>query len=248
MYPILFSIGPINIYTHGLMMAIGVLVGGGIIFCLAKKEQMPRNFLFDLLIYVFFAGIIGARILYVIFYSDQFTYWREMFYIWNGGLISYGGIVGGFLVAAWILKRKKQDILRWFDIGIIGVLIGWAFGRLGCFFSGDIPGVDSSSWLAVRGQIPVSLFEAVWVLILGIFLYLLSQKKQEFLRRRSGLIFFLGMAGYFLGRFIIDFWRAEPIVLYLKAGQIGALLLFLISAGFLVKIFFEKDFERSENV
>jgi len=239
MHPILFRIGQVNFYTHGLMIALGALVGGWVIYLLAKKEKLPTKSLIDLLVYSLFLGVIGARIVYLILYYYQFSNWHEAFYIWYGGLVSYGGMIGGFLTAGLILKKRRQNILKWFDIGIIGMLIGWSLGKIGCFLSGDIVGIASGSKIAIDGQIPVSLLESGWALVLALILiYLFIAKKDFFARFRDGLIFFLGIGGYALGRFIIDFTRADNIfILSLKAGQIASLVVLLISIMAIIYIF-----------
>jgi len=235
MYPILLSFGQVNIYTHGVMIALGVVLGGGIIFYLAKKEHLSRKFLFDLLVFSLFGGIVGARIVYVIFYYYQFTNWHEMFFIWRGGLVSFGGIIGGFLVSYFILKKRRQNIWQWFDLGIIGLLAGWTIGRIGCLLSGDVPGIASSSKIAIWGQIPVSLFEAIWSFVIAGFLfYLVLWQKKWVQTWTSGSLFWGGLALYGLGRLVIDFWRDERVILIIKGGQIVSLLVFLLALGILI--------------
>lgn len=239
MHPILFRIGQVNFYTHGLMIALGALVGGWVIYLLAKKEKLPTKSLIDLLIYSLFLGVIGARIAYLILYYYQFSNWHEIFYIWYGGLVSYGGMIGGFLAAGLILKKRRQNILKWFDLGVIGTLFGWSLGKIGCFLSGDIAGIASGSKIAIDGQIPVSLLESGWALVLAIMLAYLFIAKKNFLAKFSdGLTFFLGIGGYALGRFIIDFFRADNLfVLHLKAGQFASLVVLLLSIAAITYIF-----------
>ena len=81
MYPILFNIGPVNFYSHGLLIALGALVGGGLIFYLAKRENLNRRHLIDLLLYSLVAGVLGARILYLILYYYQFANLKEMWFL-----------------------------------------------------------------------------------------------------------------------------------------------------------------------
>lgn len=226
MYPILFSFWKISIYTHGVMIAVGAILGGLLINHLAKKSDLSTKIIFDLIVYSLFAGIIGARIAYVIFYYYQFSTWYEMFYIWYGGLISFGGIIFGFLTAAYFLKKHHQNIFRWFDIGIIGLLFGWSVGRIGCLLSGDIVGLNSNAKIAIWGQVPVALFESIWCLSLAVILIVIFSKKL-FGRYGNGFIFYIGIAGYMLGRFLIDFWRDENVVYLLKGGQIASLLMFM---------------------
>jgi len=230
MYPILFSIGQVNFYTHGLMIALGALAGGLTIYFLAKRENLLTRFLIDILIYSLFLGIIGARIVYLILYYYQFSNWHETFLIWYGGLVSFGGIATGFLAAGLILRKRGENVLRWFDLGIIGLLVGWSIGKIGCLLSGDIPGVLSFSKIAIWEQIPVSLFESIWALLLAAgLLYLLIWQKKWLLLYRDGFLFFIGIAGYLLGRFVIDFWRKEDIIiLNLNLGQITSAISLIV--------------------
>lgn len=225
MYPILFSISKVNFYTHGLMIALGVLLGGGVIFYLARKEQLATKSLIDLFIYSLFAGIIGARIVYVIAYYYQFSNWKEMFHIWYGGLVSFGGIIFAFLTAGFILRKKGQSVLKWFDISTPGFFLGWAIAKVGCFLSGDTPGSI--------GKIPVTLFEAGWVLLIVIIsFYILIWKKPLLQRFNHGVMFFTSFAVYFSGRAIYDNWRIDPkVFLSLNYSQIASAISFLVLLG-----------------
>ncbi|KKQ17524.1 MAG: Prolipoprotein diacylglyceryl transferase [Berkelbacteria bacterium GW2011_GWA1_36_9] len=241
MYPILFSLGQVNFYTHGLLIAIGCLIGGYFIYALARKEQLPTNFLFDLLVLSLLLGIVGARLAYVIAYYYQFGNWHEMFFLWYGGLVSFGGLIFGFLTAGLILKRKQQNILHWFDLGVIGLLIGWAFGRIGCFLSGDVFGIESTSRLSIWGTLPVALFEAIWsLMVAGILFYLYTVKRNFINQFPNGFIFYLGLALYTLGRFLIDFFRQEDVFYILKGGQIASLVIFVSAVLILIFKYFRR--------
>lgn len=234
MYPILFTVGKVNVYTHGLMIVLGALIGGYLLYYLAKIRQLDTQFLFDLIIYSMLGGIIGARLLYVIIYYYQFASPLEMLYIWYGGLISYGGIAGGLLVAWLILKRKNQNIWQWFDIGIIGLLVGWAVGRIGCLLNGDSVGMIINSKIAIWGHLPTPIFESIWCLIVaGISYYLLKNKDKYVLP--NGFIFWTSVGLYGLGRAVIDYFRDENSLLWiLKSGQIGGLAILFIAIAMIL--------------
>jgi len=232
MYPILFSLGRINFYTHGIFIALGALLGGGIIYYLAKKEKLPTTFLIDILIYSLLAGLIGERLAYVVTYYYHFGNWQEMFLPQFGGLVSFGGILFGFLVAGMLLWRRRKNILKWFDIGIIGLLVGWTIGKIGCLLSGDTPGISYVGKIAIGGQLPVALFEAIWcVLVAGLLFSLIIKRKNILARLPDGFLFLSGLFGYFLGSFILDFWRQDTIpsmiFWHLKAGQWASIVVLL---------------------
>ncbi|AKM82596.1 MAG: prolipoprotein diacylglyceryl transferase, phosphatidylglycerol:prolipoprotein diacylglycerol transferase [Berkelbacteria bacterium GW2011_GWE1_39_12] len=241
MYPILFTIGKLSVYTHGLMMAVGGLFGGLAIFYMAKKQHLRTDFILDICVYALLAGLFGSRILYIILYFNEFSSFEEMLYIWHGGLVSYGGIAGGLLVSLLILKIKKEPVLKWFDIGIIGLMVGWAFGRVGCFLNGDSYGLWSISKLSIWGRIPTQLFESIWSLIASFLLFYFGLKIKEQKKLPDGIIFFGGLGLYSIGRFVIDFWRDEPVtVWFLKTGQIGSALV-LIFAVLSISYLFGKE-------
>lgn len=241
MYPILFSIGRINVYTHGLLIAVGAAIGGVLIYSLAKKENLKTALIFDMIVYSLLAGLVGSRLLYVILYHDQFASVKEMFFIWYGGLVSYGGIIGGILAAALFIKIKKESVSRWFDIGIMGLLVGWAFGRVGCLLAGDSLGIASDAKIAIWGRIPTQLFESVWVLLSAVICYLVYRNKNKW-SLPNGIVFFFGVALYSLGRFLIDFFRAEEKVFtFLKAGQIGSIVIFTLAIIFGYWLYKKKD-------
>lgn len=244
MYPIVWSLGKINIYSHGLMVAAGAVVGGFLLYVLARRKNLPIYFILDLCLLSMLGGLVGARLLYFFLYLDQFTYWYEVFFIWQGGLVSFGGFLGALLVAAFYLKNKNQAVWQWFDLGIGPLLVGWAIGRIGCFLTGDVIGTFSSSRWAINGQWPVALFEAIWLLIVaGICLMLAIQKKFSF---KKGLIFNLGLGLYGVGRLMIDFLRVDSVLGSIKWSQIGDLLVITLAIIFILVV--NVRVERSQYV
>lgn len=229
MYPILLSVGRINIYSHGLLIAIGAAIGGYFVYLMAKRRGLNTSILFDVIVYSLLGGLVGARLLYLILYPSQFSGFIAMISIWYGGLVSFGGIVVGLFIAWAILKAKKEPVAKWLDIGIIGLFIGWAFGRIGCFLNGDGLGIISQSKIAILGRIPTQIFESIWALLTALMCFYLLRKKSDF-KLSDGAIFWIGIGSYGLGRFIVDFFLDEnKFFLFFKPGQIGSLVFFLIA-------------------
>ena len=133
-----------------------------------------------------------------------------------------------------------KDVLKWFDLGMIGFLVGWFLGRIGCMLSGDVLGVAISSKIAIGGLAPVALIESIWSIVLAaILFYLIRYQKNLVNRFKDGFIFTLGIVGFSLGRFIIDFFRAENILFWhIKTGQFVALLILL---GVIIFFYFHQN-------
>ena len=234
MYPILLHLGKINIYSHGVMMILGMAIGGYIAYRFAKIHSLKTELLWDTIIWSVLFGIIGARVLYILLYPEQFLVWQDFFSIWNGGMVSYGGMVGGIVAAIIFLRHKKQPILFWFDATITGLLAGWAVGRVGCFLDSDDLGLATNSVFGVWGRWPTPLFESVALVLAVILMFFLFLRfnKTAF----HGLFFSLGIMLYAVLRFFVDITKAEDMILGpLKYGQVGALILF-VAGGLLLAI------------
>ena len=128
-----FSIGSFEIKWYGLLIATGFLLAVIYAMVMCKKMNINRSRLLDTIIVGLIAGVIGARLYYVIFYpGDKFIKDPiSIFYIHEGGLGIYGGIIGALLVGGLFAKFRKQNVLAVLDIGVLGFLIGQAIGQIG---------------------------------------------------------------------------------------------------------------------
>lgn len=224
MHPILFKIGGLSIYTHGVLAVIGILAGVFLLDLFARRSDLKFNFLIDSIIYSVLAGIVFARLTYYILYNSQFSTFREVFYLWQGGMVSYGGFIAGALMFAVLMRINRQPVSRWLDIGGIAFLIGLIFGRLGNVFAGEYSGIISDSKIAVDGVIPVTLLEAAFLIIVSALMLALFFKTK--LRQIPGMLFTFSLFLYGGGRFIIDFWRDEKsLALGISLGQYVSLAL-----------------------
>lgn len=154
MYPILAEPFGFPIKAFGLMVALGFLSGYWFSAREARRTgKMTEEAVGDLLMWLIFGGLIGARILYVIVqWDEQFRHHPgEIFKIWNGGIVYYGGLLGA-IFAGWLFCRKHD--LRFAMVGDIhmpGVMLGQAVGRIGCLLVGDDFGREAPglSWAIV---------------------------------------------------------------------------------------------------
>ncbi|MCX6808810.1 MAG: prolipoprotein diacylglyceryl transferase [Candidatus Berkelbacteria bacterium] len=235
MHPILFKIDGFSFYTHGLLAVLGIIAGSATIYFLAQRARLKTEYLFDNTVYTVLAGIVGARLTYFFLYRDQFSSIKEIFFLWNGGLVSYGGFLLGGLTIFLLLRSQKENMWRWLDLYSIGFAVGLALGRIGNIFAGEYDGIATASKFAISGLIPVTLYESILLFVLfGILLTLyLSRKISE----KAGTAFALLLAGYGLGRFIIDFWRAEKLLFWdITLGQVVSLLVMLAGLFLLFNI------------
>lgn len=224
MHPILFSFRGVNFYSYGLFAALAFIFGYLVFSKFARGEKLESSDLIDKLLIVFIAGVIGARITYFALYSYQFANWWEIFYVWQGGLVSFGGIIGG-LVAFFILFKK--NLWRYLDILALSFLLSLVLWRIGCFLSGSQIGLASNSWLAIYGQVPVNIIESLLGLLGFVLGYFIFNK----IKRNSGLFFFLVLIYYGIVRIIVDGYRVDLFSFYgFRWGQITGFIIILLSS------------------
>jgi phosphatidylglycerol:prolipoprotein diacylglycerol transferase len=152
MFPVLFKIplgwlpwvdkdAAFPIRMFGVMVILGFLLGTWVVSRRLKKQGiMESQDAFDFCFYLLAVGILGSRVLYILQNWDEFggkgEPWR-VFYIWQGGLVWYGGMAASTLFTFWWLWRKKLPVLPCADAAALGTSIALAVGRWGCFFAGD---------------------------------------------------------------------------------------------------------------
>jgi phosphatidylglycerol---prolipoprotein diacylglyceryl transferase len=125
------------IYGFGLMLCITYLVCYFLTNWRAKKEGIVKEHVQDLAMWIFFIGIVGARITFMIQYGRPIT---EFLNIWQGGLVFYGSAIGGLVgyLIAYQLIIRKYNLSSWKMADIIApsVAVGLCIGRVGCLLNG----------------------------------------------------------------------------------------------------------------
>lgn len=220
MHPLLFQLGIFKLHTYGLMIVIGFLTGLHLIQRQAQKEGIDPNKIVDLSFWALGLGLLGGRIIYIFTRLDYFAQRPlEIFYFWEGGLVFYGGFLGG-LFAFWHFGKKfKLPLLKTIDLGVPSLAIAHFFGRIGCFFAGCCYGRPASHdlpWavifppesLAQAGVPlhPAQLYDALNALIVFSIL-MWVQKHKKF----GGQVLLVYMMLYSIGRSIVETYRGDSI-------------------------------------
>lgn len=239
MHPILFQIGNLTFYTHGVVAVLGIFSGSLLAYFLARRNHLEVTYFFDNIVFTVLFGIIGARLAYFILYYDQFSKFTDLFKLWEGGLVSYGGIIFGALTFYLLSKAQKQPRAKWLDVMSIGFFLGFCLGRIGEIFAGEWAGVYSDSKILTLNYlspvIPIPFYEAVLCLLIAVAGLLVFLKIGD--KLKSGLIFWGSIAAYSLVRFFIDFWRDDTyLFLNISFGQFFGALVFLLSTYMFMKI------------
>jgi prolipoprotein diacylglyceryltransferase len=222
-HPILVSSGGFTAYTHGFFFALAAFFATVILMKQGKKLGTDPLRVLENCVYIFLAGLFGARLGYLLIYNDQWVSVAQLWQIWQGGLVSYTGIVAG-LGVGWLFVRKlpSEKRLLWADALVKAGLAAWAIGRLGNYYAADSFGVTSPVWSAFYGRVPIQLFESLLCLVVALKLSWMP-------KLRPGQQAYLGSIAYFAGRLLIDTWRDEGSLLHLHVSQWSSLILLAIT-------------------
>ena len=145
------------IYGYGMMVLIGFLAGYVFVLRGVKREGISPDRVQDLPVWMVLSGLIGARIFYFIqFYDAEFSggNWLEVFKIWKGGLVFYGGMVLGAVAFLGYCRRYRLPPLPMLDVMAPAMALGLGFGRIGCFLNGCCWGKTCDAGFALAVQFP----------------------------------------------------------------------------------------------
>jgi phosphatidylglycerol:prolipoprotein diacylglycerol transferase len=125
------------IYGFGMMLFLAFVICTWLAGRRAEREGVSKQFLQDLAVPIFIGGLVGARVVYMIQYHEP---WDRFFMIWQGGLVFYGSVIGGFLgyAVAYIFVIRRHGISTWrvADIVAPACAVGLCLGRIGCLLNG----------------------------------------------------------------------------------------------------------------
>lgn len=153
MHPELFEIPWLHmtVRTYGPMMVIGFLAALWLMKRLGRDLSPDTQLITTAALYCLIAGVVGARLLYVLLNLDQFRGRPlEAVAVWEGGLVLLGGVILAVIVLMAFLLYHKLPIRDYLDILAVGMMLGVAFGRIGCFLIGDCYGKPTELPWGVR--------------------------------------------------------------------------------------------------
>lgn len=233
--PAVLRVFGVEISLYGMIIAVGMLAGLAFMLLEAKRAKENLNHCLMTFIWAVIGGIVGARLFYVAFmwkqYQDDYT---ELFRIDHGGMAVYGGIFGAVVLVSVYCYIRKVSFMKMADYASIGAVTAQMIGRWGDLFNresfGEYTGImfrmqlplasvrtsevtslmrdnlvteEGTSYILVH---PTFLYESAWCFFLLILL-LAYLRKQKF----TGEIFMRYLAGYGLGRTVIEWMRTDKL-------------------------------------
>lgn len=140
-----------DIYWYGILMAIGIVLAVFLAQSEEKRKKLPKDIVIDLCLAVIPAGVIGARLYYVLLELKQYLANPiKILYIWEGGLAIYGAVIGGLLAVAIFARVRKVRFLTLTDTIVPGLVLAQAIGRWGNFFNQEAYGLPVTSEMLAK--------------------------------------------------------------------------------------------------
>lgn len=249
MHPIIVKLGPITIYSYGMMIAIAFLLGIYLARSEARRKHIKPDLVYDLVLYIVIGSLIGARLYYLAFFNPA-GFVKEplsIFKVWQGGLAIHGAILGGILAGILFSKRHRISFWRLADIVAPSIILGHAIGRLGCFLNGCCFGVPTESIFGVKfpknsladiayaglAVHPTQVYESV-LSIMGFFALWFLKKKIKF----NGGLFLLYLILYNCIRIVVSALRGDSLYIWgtsLKTAQIISGIIVLVALTLFIK-------------
>lgn len=253
MYPKLFEIGPIPVYSYGLMLGIAFLIGSSIFSKELKRLKVPENVGIMITFIAIICGIVGSKIFYII---EEWNFGKVnsiLYYLTPDNLFSpagltfYGGVILSLIVIYLYCKKKKISLMMILDSMAPAATIGYAIARIGCHLSGDGCygiNVKGTFWEFIgfsysKGIVPTKMGELVhptslYELAFGVIAFFILwnlRKKMKY----NGQLFYIYLILTGIPRFFVEFIRLNPRIIFnLSQAQIISILMIVAGVVMLV--------------
>lgn len=215
------KLGPVTLYSYGILMALGVGLGLWFLYVQGKKQGLPAPRVLDAAFYILLISILGAKL--ILLFSDFRRYTgnpSELLNLARSGGVFQGGLIFGVLFALWYFRRHKLPTWKMADLIAPALALGHGFGRIGCFLAGccygrtcELPwgvtythpraGELTGIPLGVERH-PVQLYESVLNFINFAVLFFILRKKKF-----DGQVFSFYIMNYSVIRFFTEYFRGD---------------------------------------
>jgi phosphatidylglycerol:prolipoprotein diacylglycerol transferase len=237
------------IHSFGLMLVLAFLASWRILAVILDEAGEDSEMAEKIIFWIALSGIVGARLVFLITYSQEF--WIDpVSAIFSGaGFVYYGGFIGSALWLTFYLKKNGKDVLAYADYLAPALAVGYAVGRIGCHLSGDgdygvatdlpwgfsyhLGVVPTPEGVLVH---PTPIYETIASLALAyLLLWLLRSKKMK----AKGEVFGVYLILSSVLRFLVEFVRIEPKDFYgFSQAQVVSIAVIVLGLGFVLRATF----------
>jgi len=244
-HPVIFSIGPLTVYSFGVMLAIAFLTAAHVVQRELARKGLDPELASSFVLWAAIGGLVGSRILSLVEDWQGFLEHPLGFIFTGAGFVFYGGLVGGFVTVSLVIWRRGLPWLRVVDCIAPGLAVGQAIGRIGCQLAGDgdwgkpstLPWAMSypnaiigwEAWTSANGLPadvrvhPAPIYETI--AYTAVFLVLWRRRRTP---HPDGFMLWLYLLLSGAMRFLVEFVRINaPVALGLTEAQLISLAIML---------------------
>lgn len=154
MHPELFTLslplfGEVTVSSYGAMLVAAFLLGHWVIRVRLKELERDPYLAGDVMIAALVGGVVGAKLYYVLLHWDAAAADPLGLLLARGGLIWYGGFIGGALAVLYLTRLRDVAVWEMGDLVAPALALGYGVGRIGCFLVGDDYGRPTESWVGI---------------------------------------------------------------------------------------------------
>jgi phosphatidylglycerol:prolipoprotein diacylglycerol transferase len=223
MHPELFHAGPFTVYSYGVLLGAAYLIGLQVAMARARTLGLDPQKFMDLGIAIIVSALIGAKLLLFILDFDHFVANPgDLVSLARSGGVFYGGLVLAVLVGIWYVRKHHLPVWTTGDLAAPGIALGYAVGRMGCFFAGCCWGAQTDVPWAITFTDPIAnevvgtplnvplhptqVYESLSGLAIFLLILAFERKGRPF----AGRTFWGYILLYGVSRFVIEYFRGDP--------------------------------------
>ncbi len=242
-----FEIFGLSIKWYGIIIATGVLVAVLVACYNAKFKNYSKDFPYEILLWCFPLAIVGARVYYILFSGESYTF-VEAISIWNGGLAIYGGIIGGLIGLILYSLIRNQNLLKVTDLVVPSLVIAQAIGRWGNFANQEVYGTVVNNpdlqWFPFAVYIDrlqewhyaTFFYESMICVLIFVVLMIIFRKTKAF-----GIISGVYLILYGIERYFLEGMRQESEILFIgdtniPVSQVVSIICVIAGLGLLIYV------------
>lgn len=204
-------------YTYGILIVIAFILGMLIYrFNCQRLGNKPAD-LVDLSLIITIAPLFGARFFYIATFPGQFKGVYDYLAIHEGGLVFYGGLIGGIIATYAFARLKELSFRQLLDFMVPSFALAHAIGRIGCLFNGCCYGIKTTFLQIYRlptdsgnsFRHPTQIYEATFLLLFFILLNFFLTRVYRYQKLFPGFVSGFYLISYSFFRFLIEFIRDD---------------------------------------
>ncbi len=228
----LWHIGGLTIYTFGVFLGLGLLIGLVVAHREAVRKKLDEDAFMWAVTAALAGGLIGARLLYAVLHlGDYLSSPVELIHVEQGGFALFGGLGLGAVAAYLAARRLRLPFAPALDAAAPGIALAYAVGRVGCDIYGKVANVPWAVWVDGVPHHPSQLYSVI--VGLAIFAFLWSRRRRVTF---SGELFTWYAGLYAIGRFLVEFTRyPDTMVGPVTLTQAVTIPVALVAFGLLIR-------------